>query len=43
LIDRKGRPVFPQSPAIGTIIPQTMIPLGKDPRAIAVKAFISQR
>jgi YVTN family beta-propeller protein len=38
LIDRKGRPVFPRPPSL-----ETMIPLGKDPRAIAVKAFVSQR
>jgi hypothetical protein len=37
LIDRKGHPIFPLPPAL-----ETMIPLGKDPRAIAVKAFISQ-
>jgi DNA-binding beta-propeller fold protein YncE len=38
LIDRNGRPLFPVPPSL-----QTMIPLGDDPRSIAVKAFISQR
>jgi DNA-binding beta-propeller fold protein YncE len=37
LIDNKGRPL-PEVPAL-----ETMIPLGKDPRAIVVKAFVSQR
>ena len=37
LIDSKGRPQ-PDVPAL-----ETMIPLGKDPRAIVVKAFVSQR
>jgi YVTN family beta-propeller protein len=37
LIDHKGRPQ-PEAPTL-----ETMIPLGKDPRAIAVKAFVSQR
>ena len=36
LIDRKGRPQ-PNAPVM-----ETMIPLGKDPRAIVVKAFVSQ-
>ncbi|HKD58850.1 MAG TPA: beta-propeller fold lactonase family protein, partial [Terracidiphilus sp.] len=46
LIDSKGRPLFPRpSPqaAMVPLGPETMIPLGKDPRAIAVKAFITQR
>jgi hypothetical protein len=38
LIDSKGNPLFPLPPAL-----ETMIPLGKDPRAIAVKAFVGQR
>jgi len=38
LIDRNGRPLFPAPPAL-----VTMIPLGDNPRSIAVKAFISQR
>ena len=37
LIDRKGRPQ-PNAPVM-----ETMIPLGKDPRAIVVKAFVSQQ
>jgi YVTN family beta-propeller protein len=37
LIDRKGRPQ-PDTPVM-----ETMIPLGRDPRAIVVKAFISQQ
>ena len=37
LIDNKGQP-RPEVPAL-----ETMIPLGKDPRAIVVKAFVSQK
>jgi YVTN family beta-propeller protein len=37
LIDRKGHQQ-PETPVM-----ETMIPLGRDPRAIVVKAFISQR
>jgi DNA-binding beta-propeller fold protein YncE len=37
LIDNKGRPQ-PDTPAL-----ETMIPLGKDPRAIVTKAFVSQQ
>jgi YVTN family beta-propeller protein len=37
LVDRKGRPQ-PDTPTL-----ETMIPLGKDPKAIVVKAFVSQR
>jgi DNA-binding beta-propeller fold protein YncE len=37
LTDRKGRP-RPGAPII-----ETMVPLGKNPRAIAVKAFVSQK
>jgi DNA-binding beta-propeller fold protein YncE len=37
LIDNKGRPQ-PDTPAL-----MTMIPLGKDPRAIVTKAFVSQQ
>ena len=38
LIDRKGKSVFPKPPSL-----ETMIPLGNEPRAIAVKAFVGQR
>jgi hypothetical protein len=37
LLDNKGQPQ-PDTPSL-----ETMIPLGKDPRAIVVKAFVSQR
>jgi YVTN family beta-propeller protein len=37
LLDNKGRPQ-PDTPKL-----ETMVPLGKDPRAIVVKAFVSQR
>jgi DNA-binding beta-propeller fold protein YncE len=37
LIDSKGKSQ-PELPVL-----ETMIPLGKDPRAIVVKAFVSQR
>jgi hypothetical protein len=37
LIDNKGSPQ-PDAPKL-----ETMIPLGKDPRAIVVKAFVSQK
>jgi YVTN family beta-propeller protein len=38
LIDRKGNQLFPKPPSL-----ETMIPLGNEPRAIAVKAFAGQR
>ena len=37
LTDRKGRP-RPESPQL-----ETMVPLGNQPRAIVVKAFVSQQ
>jgi hypothetical protein len=37
LVDNKGRPQ-PDTPKL-----ETMVPLGKDPRDIVVKAFISQQ
>ena len=37
LTDRKGRP-SPQAPLL-----ETMVPLGKNPKAIVVKSFISQK
>jgi YVTN family beta-propeller protein len=38
LIDRKGNQLFPKPPSL-----ETMIPLGHEPRAIAVKAFAGQQ
>jgi len=37
LVDNKGRPQ-PEMPRL-----ETMVPLGKDPRAIVVKAFVSEK
>ena len=42
LTDRQGRP-RPQSPHEPRFPVETMVPLGASPRAIVVKAFISQK